>query len=44
MNSKKLSNPDAKFFKESFGRTDIAISGIKEYLPSNFHKKLNYGS
>lgn len=44
MNQNNISNPHDKFFKESFGRKDIAISFLKEYLPASIHKKLKYES
>ncbi len=44
MNKNNISNPHDKFFKESFGRKDIAVSFLKEYLPASIHNKLKYES
>lgn len=44
MKKKKLANPHDKFFKESFGRKEIAKSFIKEYLPEKLHSQFNFNT
>ncbi|MBN1981732.1 MAG: Rpn family recombination-promoting nuclease/putative transposase [Chitinivibrionales bacterium] len=40
MDHENMINPHDKFFKESFGRTEIAQSFIQEYLPHDLIKTM----
>jgi predicted transposase/invertase (TIGR01784 family) len=42
MKDKHLNNPHDKFFKESFGRKEIAQSFIQEYLPKKLRNQINF--
>jgi len=44
MSNESINNPHDKFFRESFGRKDIAKSFIKEYLPQDLCKSLELKS
>lgn len=41
MEDDALQNPHDKFFKQSFGRKEVARSFIQEYLPGKLHKLLD---
>jgi predicted transposase/invertase (TIGR01784 family) len=42
MKDKHLNNPHDKFFKESFGRKEVAQSFIEEYLPETLRNQINF--
>ena len=42
MKDRHINNPHDKFFKESFGRKEVARSFIQEYLPETLHNQINY--
>jgi predicted transposase/invertase (TIGR01784 family) len=44
MSDSIITNPHDKFFKESFGRKDIVLSFLHEYLPQSITKKFKYNT
>ena len=44
MKNENLSNPHDKFFKESFGRKEVVMSFIREYLPEKLHSRFDFNS